>query len=62
MEVELGEDGALELAGTSAPRPTTAVAVLGGTGAYDGARGASSSMDRKADHDVADQTIALLLP
>lgn len=52
--------GTLELAGTSAPRPTTSVAVIGGTGAYAGAHGTSVSSDRKNNADIADQTITLL--
>ena len=52
--------GMLELAGVSAPSPSTVVAVVGGTGRYTGARGSSISTDRKANHDIADQTITLL--
>ena len=52
--------GTLELAGTSAPHPTTTVAIIGGTGAYAGARGTSVSNDRKHNADFADQTITLL--
>lgn len=52
--------GTLELAGTSAPRPTTTVAVIGGTGAYVGAHGTSISSDRKTSADIAGQTITLL--
>ena len=52
--------GTLELAGVSAPRPTTTVAVIGGTGAYTGAHGTSLSTDRKTNADIADQTITLL--
>ena len=52
--------GTLELAGTSGPHPATAVAVIGGTGAYAGARGTSVSTDRKNNTDLADQTITLL--
>ncbi len=52
--------GTLELAGVSAPSPSTVVAVVGGTGRYTGAHGSSVSTDRKTNHDIADQTITLL--
>lgn len=52
--------GSLELAGTSTPEPSTTVAVIGGTGAYAGARGTSVSRDRTNNANLADQTIALL--
>lgn len=52
--------GTLELAGTSAPHPTTTVAVIGGTGVYAGAHGTSVSGDRKTNADIADQTVTLL--
>jgi hypothetical protein len=52
--------GTLELAGASVPKPRTAVAVIGGTGAYSGARGTSVSTDRKTNADVADQIITIL--
>jgi hypothetical protein len=51
--------GTLEVAGISAPAPSTTVAVIGGTGAYNGVRGTSSSQDRKTNNNVADQTITL---
>lgn len=57
---EMLAGGMLELAGVSAPSPSTVVAVVGGTGRYTGARGSSISTDRKANHDIADQTITLL--
>lgn len=53
------QDGMLELAGVSSPAPSTVVAVIGGTGAYDGAGGTSVSTDRTANSNVADQTITL---
>jgi hypothetical protein len=53
-------DGTIEVAGVSAPDPATTVAVIGGTGAYSGAHGTSTSRDRATNHDVADQTITLL--
>jgi allene oxide cyclase len=51
--------GTLEFAGLSTPSPTTSVAVTGGTGAYDGARGSTLSVDRTGPADVADLTITL---
>lgn len=51
--------GTLEVAGVSTPAPGTTVAVIGGTGAYRGARGISTSQDRKTNSNIADQTIAL---
>ncbi len=53
-------DGTIEVAGISSSDPGTAVAVIGGTGAYSGAHGTSTSNDRTNNHDVADQTITLL--
>ena len=51
--------GTLEVAGVSSPAPSTTVAVIGGTGAYNGARGTSKSRDRKTNSNIADQTITL---
>lgn len=53
-------NGTLEVAGISAPTPNTTVSVIGGTGAYTGARGTSVSRDRAANNNIADQTITLL--
>ena len=53
--------GTLELSGLSSPAASTTVAVIGGTGLYNGARGTSRSIDRKTNTDIADQTIALQL-
>ncbi len=52
--------GTLELAGVSGPAPSTTVAVIGGTGAYGGARGTSVSTDRHGGGDVADQIVTLV--
>jgi hypothetical protein len=57
---EMLAGGMLELAGVSAPSPSTVVAVVGGTGRYSGARGSSVSTDRKTNTDIADQTVTLL--
>jgi len=51
--------GTMEVAGLSGPMPTTTIAVVGGTGAYDGARGTSVARDRAGGGDVADMTIRL---
>jgi hypothetical protein len=51
--------GTLEVAGISTPAPRTTVAVIGGTGAYTGARGTSISTDRHGNSDTADQAITL---
>ena len=51
--------GTLEVAGISTPTPRTTIAVVGGTGAYNGARGTSISTDRHGNSDTADQTITL---
>jgi hypothetical protein len=51
--------GTLQVAGTSTPAPATTVAIIGGTGAYAGARGTSVSKDRNGNSNVADQTISL---
>jgi hypothetical protein len=53
-------DGTLELAGVSSHTPSTVAAVIGGTGAYSGASGTSVSTDRRANANIADQTITLL--
>lgn len=52
-------DGALMVLATSSPSPVTTAAVVGGTGAYAGARGSSVSRDRAANHNVADLTVTL---
>lgn len=52
--------GTLEFAGLSRPSPATVIAVVGGTGAYAGARGTSSARDRRGHDDVADETITLV--
>ncbi len=52
--------GTLEVAGISSPAPNTTVAIVGGTGAYNGARGTSVSRDRATNNNIADQNITLL--
>lgn len=54
-------DGTLTFAGRGTDSRTTVVAITGGTGAYEGARGSVTSVNRtSADNSPSDDTIHLL--
>jgi allene oxide cyclase len=54
-------DGTLSVAGVSGNSRTTRVALTGGTGAYEGARGSVTSVSRSnADNAPSDDTVHIL--
>ena len=55
------KDGTITVAGRASDSQTTVVAITGGTGAYEGARGSVTSVDRtSADNSPSDDTVHLL--